>query len=269
MRINTDNKSVDMEARDINYILPAYVRSYLFHSKNEMPEKIIFPMFSSVRAGGVDIPIEYVPPLDPIAAEISKDGSDVAEVTEEQEAALDEKDKEIAKLKAQMAELETAGRGGEEVGGTEKQPDEVGSEEPTEEADTLASRQKEYRELETNATEEATESPARTAFAKSLGESVEKAEKTHFEEEDKRIKAQASTIKATVADREPKQPPGGDIGAGQPLSDTQARDRRDQTRTANDLREEPEIEGTAEKEFEKEISRDEHGNPVVEEKPNG
>lgn len=44
------------------------------------------------------------------------------------------------------------------------------------------------------------------------------------------------------------------------------RGRDDQTRTARDLLEEPEIEGTPEKEFEKEIKRDEKGNPIVEDK---
>ena len=115
MRVNQETKSVDMEARDINYILPAYVRSYLFYSKNEMPEKIIFPMFLSVSVQGKEIPIEYVPPLDPVAIEIAKDGSNVAEVTSAQEAVLDEKDEEIKRLKADLAktqaELEgTAGR---------------------------------------------------------------------------------------------------------------------------------------------------------------
>ncbi|KKK56895.1 hypothetical protein LCGC14_3059940, partial [marine sediment metagenome] len=98
MRVNLDNKSLDIEARDVNYILPAYIRSYQFYSKNEIPTKIIFPMFVSVRAAGVDIPIEWVPPLDPVAAEIASDGNNVAEVTEEQEVVLDEKDKTIAKV---------------------------------------------------------------------------------------------------------------------------------------------------------------------------
>ena len=110
MRINQENKSMDIESRDINYILPAYVRSYQFHMKNELPTKIIFPMFVSVKAGGVDIPIEWVPPLEPIATEIAKDGNNVAEVTEEQEAALDEKDAEIARLKAELAQTGREGK---------------------------------------------------------------------------------------------------------------------------------------------------------------
>ena len=235
MRINSDNKTMDMEARDINYILPAYVRSYQFHSKNEIPTKIVFPMFVSVKAGGVDIPIEWVPPLDPLATEISKDGSNVAEVTEEQEAALDEKDKEIADLKTEVESLTRTGREGEDGGG--KEPEETTSEQLKDE-----SADKELEE-DTEPKPES-ESPAKTAF-----------------------KVDPDPAHQPPSDRIPKAAPGGDIGAGQPLSDTHGRDRRDQARTAADLKEEPEIEGTAEKPFEKEVKRGKDGRPIVEEKP--
>ena len=102
MRVNQENKSVDMEVRDINYILPAYVRSYMFYSKNEMPEKIVFPMFPSVLVQGKEIPIEYVAPDSPMAVEIKEDGKEVAEVTPEQEATLDEKDDRIKELKEEV-----------------------------------------------------------------------------------------------------------------------------------------------------------------------
>ena len=109
MRINQQNKSLDIETRDINYILPAYVRSYLFYSHNEDPEKIVFPMFQSVphpSKTGVMIPIEWVPMLDPAAIDIVKDGDNVAEVTPEQEAAIDEKDGEIIRLKEELERLQ-------------------------------------------------------------------------------------------------------------------------------------------------------------------
>lgn len=111
MRINEQNKSMDMEQRDINYILPAYIRSYLFHSKNEEPEKIVFPMFPSVPhpiKQGVMVPIEWVPPLDSVAVEIAKDGEEIAEVTPEQEAVIDEKDEEAKRLKEELAKVTPA-----------------------------------------------------------------------------------------------------------------------------------------------------------------
>ena len=105
MRANTENKSMDMEARDVNYILPHYIAQYLYESKNEDPEKIIFPMFLSVphpRKPGVLIPIEYIPMTDPVAAEIAEDGKDIPEVTPEHEAALDVQDEAAKELKKQV-----------------------------------------------------------------------------------------------------------------------------------------------------------------------
>lgn len=106
MRANLENKSMDIEAREINYILPAYLRQYLMESKNEDPDKIIFPMFPSAPhpyKSGVQIPIEWIPMTDPMVDEIAKDGSNVAEVTPAQEAALDEKDDAAKELKEQAA----------------------------------------------------------------------------------------------------------------------------------------------------------------------
>lgn len=105
MRINQQNKTMDIEARDINYILPAYIRTYLFYTKNEMPERIIFPMFPSVKFGDVDVPIEYLPPSDPIVVEIIHDSSSVAEVTPSQEAEIDAKDSEIKMLRAELEDI--------------------------------------------------------------------------------------------------------------------------------------------------------------------
>lgn len=208
MRINEENKSVDMERRDINYILPAYVRSYLFYAKNEMPLKIIFPMYPSVMVGSVEIPIEYVPPLDAIAIDIAKDGEVVAEVTADEEAKLDEKDEEIKRLKAKIEDMKTT-----------KHP----------------------------ADEPEPPSKARAAFAEPASD-------------------EPTSKPKTPPARKPKQPPGGDIGTGVPLSDMHPRDRRDQTRVAKALTDEPEIEGAAEKEFDKTVSRDEHGKPIVEDR---
>ncbi len=246
MRINSDNKTMDMEARDINYILPAYVRSYQFYSKNEMPTKIIFPMFASIRVAGIDIPIEWAPPLDAIAVEIAKDGDNVVEVTPEQEATLDKKDDAVESLKAEVAELTQTGRGEEERGGTdsaevsETELTELGLTPVPEEEVTegLTEEEQNYEAAVADLHPEFhTDSPARTAFAE------------------------------PAPDRIPKQPPGGAIPPGQPLSDMHARDIQDQARTARDLLEEPELEGAPEKEFEKEISRDEQGRPKVEDKP--
>ena len=46
----------------------------------------------------------------------------------------------------------------------------------------------------------------------------------------------------------------------------QARNAQDQVRMARDLKDEPDIKESEEKEFDKPISRDDKGDPVVEEK---
>ena len=109
MRINQEQKSVDIERRDINYILPAYVRSYLFYARNEDPEKIVLPMFRSVphpTKPGVEIPIEYIPDDSPVATEIAEDGKDIPEATPDIEAEADKKEEDYNVLKARIAELE-------------------------------------------------------------------------------------------------------------------------------------------------------------------
>ena len=212
MRINDKDKQMELESRDINYILPAYLRSYLFYTKNQMPERIIFPMFPSVRIENTDIPIEYLPHIDSVVAEIVANGSNVAEVTEQQEAELDARDEEIKRLKAELEELQSTisiERGGE-VGLGSVAVEQVSSAKPK------------------------STSKAKAAFA---------------------------TPKPPA--RQPKLPPGGDIGTGQPLSDMHPRDRRDQVQTRKDLTDEPDINEAEEKEFGKEIARDKQGRPIV------
>lgn len=232
MRINDTENQMEMEARDINYILPHYIKTYLYGNKNIVPKVIIFPMFPSVTvrldiSTTTEVPIEYVPPLDPRAIEIAQDGSSVPEVTPAQEAALDEKDEEINRLKEEIEELKTP---------------------------LIESVQK-MVDVAQEATEETTsepESPAKAAFAKPEPEKPVT------------FTIETSSNSQPPPDRKPNQPPGGDIGPGLGLSDMHGRDRRDQTRTAKDLAEEPDIEESKEKEFEKTVSRDEQGRPVVE-----
>jgi len=200
---------MDMEARDVNYILPAYVRVYLFESKNEDPEKIIFPMFTSVphpTKRGVMIPIEWVPPLDPVAIEIADDGKDVAEVTPEEEAELDEKDELVKQLRKEISSL--------------------GDQLSIARLDSESNQQSRTDAADTPSTSEA--------------------------------------VPPAYPDRVPNQPPGGDIGPGTPLSDMHQRDAADLPRTKLDLTEGPDVDEYEEKPFEKEVSRDSEGNPVVE-----
>lgn len=110
MIIDLQSKQLQIESRDVNYILPAYIRNYLYASKNEDPKSIVFPMFSSVPhpyKAGVRIPVEWIPGTDPVAVAIAKDGAVVPEVTTAQEAALDEKDDIIRQLREENQQLRT------------------------------------------------------------------------------------------------------------------------------------------------------------------
>tara|TARA_Y100000310_G_scaffold178571_1_gene178531 strand:- start:509 stop:1135 length:627 start_codon:yes stop_codon:yes gene_type:complete len=105
MRINAENRTLDMEPRDFNYIMPEFLKSYLFYNKNTDPDRIVFPMFKSVAhpyKTGVNIPIDWVPMINPAAIEIAFDGQDIPEISPEEEAAIDAKDEEIAALKAEL-----------------------------------------------------------------------------------------------------------------------------------------------------------------------
>jgi len=215
MRVNKETKSVDIEQRDLNYILPAYIISYLFNCQNEDPERITFPLYPSVphpRKSGVLIPIEYVPPESPVAVEIKEDGSDVAEATEAQIRQIDEREDEIKRLKEEVARLAPVPP-------------------PTIDPDNLPDHLKEV-------------SPARAAFAKELqdGAAETKAAEEHLKE------AASATL-----DRQPKQPPGGALPPGTPLDDMQSRNTKLDSMVARDIAPQPDVE--EEKEVPTEIEK--------------
>jgi len=226
-----------MEIRDINYILPHYITSYLFAAKNEWPEKIVFPMFESVMHGGKKIPIEWVPPLDPRAIEIAQDGTNVPEVTPEQEAALDAKDEEIERLRKQIAGLQLTEQ-------REERSDEIPEQLPTESEPEDSPERKIAENYEEQPPEPAA-SRAKAAFSEPV------------------VKSPGAVV-ALPVDRKPKMPPGGDIGTGLPLSDMHGRDRRDNARTKRDLADEPGINENEEIPYQKDVKKDSEGNIVVE-----
>lgn len=106
---NIDRKTMDMEARDTNYFLQAYLISYLLVSKNEDPVKVIvpkFPSFPHPRKPGVMIPIEWVDPDSPIAAEIIDDGKNVPETPVEADARIEELSENIQQLEDERADAQ-------------------------------------------------------------------------------------------------------------------------------------------------------------------
>ncbi|KKK62615.1 hypothetical protein LCGC14_3002560 [marine sediment metagenome] len=237
MIVNKDNKSVDIETRDWNYIMPAYVRSYMFYLQNESPEKIVFPMFRTVRhpVTGDDIPVEWVPEDSPIAIIIMEEGGIVKEATETEIALADEKDDEIANLRKQIADLEVVATPTPEDLLRQQEEDAISSEPEPEfssvpEDEVTEGLTKEEQNYEA-ARADQHESPARAAFK-------------------------------DVPDREPKQPDTV-IPPGSQLDGMGKRDKGDQRRVARDLQVEADIDESKEKLFDKTLERDAEGKPVV------
>lgn len=245
MRVDDERKSVDIERRDINYILPAYIRLYLFQTKNQDPEVITFPMFESVPhpyKKGVMVPIEYVPDTSPIALKIAHDGADIPEATPEVEAAADkaEEDYNTIKAKLEAAEAELAKlKDGEPV---ESEP------EPESNAQNAQGAQ-ESQESPTAV------SPAKAAFAEQAGESIHEVEKERYEAKDQQIQEANLLVKSTEQEAKEaesaiagmgeqptperlakaKEAPGGTLPPGTPTDYGGKRDSRDQKRIAKDI----------------------------------
>ena len=102
MRINSDNKSIDIEERDINFIIDNYAVSYKFHTKNAPIDRIIIPMFTVAKTRYGDIPIEFVPDMSAYAKELVDDGKAVAEISPVQ---ADELAVQDAKKQAMIKEV--------------------------------------------------------------------------------------------------------------------------------------------------------------------
>lgn len=204
MRINADRKTIDIEERDVEYVMQAYVRLYLFNQKNAEPEKIIFPMFDKVPhplIKGKFIPIEYIPSTSPIAIEIVHDGSNVPKASEESVAKADKAEKDYDKTKDAIQKLE------DEVAPPAIDPD--------------------------NPPDHMKVSAARAAFAEPEKE-PEKPPSAIAGVDSKTLPTPERIAKA-------KEPPGGAIPPGQSTDYGGRRDAADQRRVARDLAPEKDI----------------------------
>lgn len=106
MRVNTENKSMDIEPREINFVLDSLLVQYMFISRNQLPEVITFPTYQTAKTRWGEIRIQWVPDVSEIAKDIVEDGKHIPEVTPEQEAELDRRDDEIRDLRQKIAQLE-------------------------------------------------------------------------------------------------------------------------------------------------------------------
>ena len=98
MRINISNKSIDIEERDINFIMDSFAVSYTFHSKGVKPDVIVIPMFAKAKTRYGDIDIQFVPSMSEMAIDIIQDGNDIAEIKPEAADSLAIEDAKKQKL---------------------------------------------------------------------------------------------------------------------------------------------------------------------------
>ena len=259
MIANVENKSMDMEVRDINMFLPAYIRSYLFVSKNESPDKIIFPMFPTVphpHDPSKRIPVEYYPMDSPIVAGIIEDGQDVKEATEAELDARDAQEDRIKELETKLAHLETEGQELQEL---KKDVEGRGGVVGTEEAGRVV---KPLDELTVGELDKVAE--AMLPAPEDLLRQQQEAEiKDEPEPPPKVVQSKATTKPGLAPAREPKHPDVV-IAPGTPLDNMASRDRGDQTRVAKDIKPEPEVDEDRQgRNYAKIIGRDEKGKPTV------
>ena len=255
MRINLEQKTLDIELRDSNYILIAYIRSYLHYSKNIDPDRIVFPMFASAPhpyKPGVEIPIEYVSLTDPMTIEIAIDGNNVLEATEEQIAQADTKDMEIRKLKTEIEELrntiETSYRGEgvrQHIGEGQRSGESEGQHSVMQQSEGVRMGPAEQRE----------------------GQHITREHPEKDNEKQSQLPTSAARkVVPALPDRVPRMPEGGDIGPGNSPDNMGSRNSRADRQLKRDLLEDADldVDETKEKPFDKTIRRDELGRPVVE-----
>ena len=99
MRINRDNNSMDIEPRDLNFIIDNYLINYMFHNKNKPPKRVTIPMYPVAKTRYGNIPIEFVPDISEIAVDIIEDGKDIEEITPSAADELANVDAEIEEIK--------------------------------------------------------------------------------------------------------------------------------------------------------------------------
>jgi len=89
---------MEMEQRDIEYLLTAFLRAYKFYRQNTLPDKITFPMIKKFtdKESGVVIPIEFVEASEPA-------GTDAA-VNTMAEQALTDMAEELPEVKEDLGD---------------------------------------------------------------------------------------------------------------------------------------------------------------------
>lgn len=274
MRINDENQKLEMEERDWNYIMPAYLRSYLFYTKNVPPAEVVFPMFKTVKYGEMIIPVRWVEPDSKEAVEVAADASNVAEATEAEIAQKDVEEKppiveQVEQLTKEVLdkhlEIDMSAARAAFAEATEAVPTDAEIQAEVE-ADaardaTLDEAEAEAKaaadaEAEAQAAQEAAEVTATTEVPTpppAPNVPISEATQPAPQPPQPTPEPTAPTIntKAPPTDRPPKLPPVI-IPPGQPLDGMHPRDKADQSRVAKDLKAQPDVDEG--KEIEQDVS---------------
>ena len=251
MIINKENKSVDIETRELNYLISALVTQYLFYTKNEMPEVITFPMYDSAKTPHGVIPIVWVPPLSDVAVAIVQDGSNVPEVTEEKLQEINESEaptieQRVEAMKADIGKDRTTGK--EIVGITVDEMSNHITEDAAQEIRETIKALSERLNIITSTPAEtpapAPEAPASPAKAALAG--VKRTRKTGKKGKGgKKGKTPANKSDQTTPERiaAAKQPEHV-VPPGTPVSDGAPRGGPDQKQAIQDMKDQPDISET-------------------------
>lgn len=255
-----DNREMQMELRDWSYLMTAYVRQYLYLSKNQDPAKVVFIKFPTVQhpyKPEVKIPVEYIEFDSEQAKAIMYDGSIVPVATEADIEKAEQTEDRVVELKSKLAELEkeladieaattTVTPAPEDLLRQQQEdnppPEAMGTTAPSEADDLPPGVAEPGHEIATQEEVEESISPARAAYADITTD--EEADMTPEEKSEAELSEVDSEPAFVVGDspppegRKPRAPAnpapdipgvGADIGGG--------RDKRDQRQIARDVRE--------------------------------
>ena len=108
MRVNNETKSMDIEPREINFLVDHYMAGYLMRNNNIMPEVVTFPLYTTAHTQNYgDIPIRFVKMNSQEAWDIVEDGKNVPEATNEEIAELDRREQPT--IEHRLAEMQGIG----------------------------------------------------------------------------------------------------------------------------------------------------------------
>lgn len=110
MEINAENNTIVLTERDLNYILPNFVKAYKFRMRNNLPTKIIFSNVQHLTyiepgmPAAINIPLEYEAAEEPVIK------AEEIEVVMKHEIEADEKFPNIKPVEPRKSPFDSLGK---------------------------------------------------------------------------------------------------------------------------------------------------------------